>query len=537
METAATLQHAILRGIELTFQLEEGEVHGEPLPSRDERNALLIYESTEGGAGVLARLVADAGALRRVIDSAIQICHFDSEHYDSHGRSPDALVDKDDPKCVAGCYRCLLSYYNQTDHEVIDRRLPQFRDLLSRLSRTELVPLDGAVAEEDGNDTGDFATALQAHGLPVRWALHSRSMGQQIASYLARAQVRSDTPQILEQALGKALDERGISYLVADEGLETSEDILRGIARRAEGTSPMTDTTYGPGELVRARGREWVVLPGSGDDILNLRPIAGTERDVQVLSRSLEIDGVESATFQLPTADRVGPQDEALLLRDAFQMSLRRGAGPFRSAGRIGFDPRAYQLVPMMMGLKLDVVRLLIADDVGIGKTIEAGLIARELYDRSEIESFSVLCPPHLVKQWVDQLRDKFHFPAIAVTPSSAARLERELPVNDSIFRAYPFTVVSLDYVKSDVRRDTTPESARSSSIVDEAHTCVCTGQGQPSAVRPGRPHRLGPRPAHDAADCHAPHRRRSSLGQPARSADLDPALPVHRPLRRPGLP
>ncbi len=233
------------------------------------------------------------------------------------------------------------------------------------------------------------------------------------------------------------------------------------------------DATYGPGELVRARGREWVVLPGSGGDVLNLRPIAGTERDVQVLSRSLEIDGIESATFQLPSAERVAPQDEALLLRDAFQMSLRRGAGPFRSAGRISFDPRSYQLVPMMMGLKLDVVRLLIADDVGIGKTIEAGLIARELYDRGEIESFSVLCPPHLVKQWVDQLRDKFHFPAIAVTPSSAARLERDLPVNDSIFRAYPFTVVSLDYVKSDVRRDHYAEYCPELCIVDEAHTCV----------------------------------------------------------------
>jgi len=236
-----------------------------------------------------------------------------------------------------------------------------------------------------------------------------------------------------------------------------------------------TDINFAPGELVRARGREWVVLPGSSDDIMSLRPLAGSEREVQVLSRSLEIDGITSATFKLPTADRVGPQDEALLLRDAFQMSLRRGAGPFRSAGRISFEPRSYQLVPMMMGLKLDVVRLLIADDVGIGKTIEAGLIARELYDRGEIERLSVLCPPHLVKQWVDQLRTKFHLPAVAVTPSSASRLERGLPINDSIFRAHPITVVSLDYVKSDTRRDHYAEYCPELCIVDEAHTCVAS--------------------------------------------------------------
>ena len=55
------------------------------------------------------------------------------------------------------------------------------------------------------------------------------------------------------------------------------------------------------------------------------------------------------------------------------------------------------------MALKLDPVRLLIADDVGIGKTIEAALIARELLDRGEIERLAVLCPPHLVDQWVQR--------------------------------------------------------------------------------------------------------------------------------------
>ena len=87
--------------------------------------------------------------------------------------------------------------------------------------------------------------------------------------------------------------------------------------------------------------------------------------------------------------------------------AARRGAAPgapprrraVPSAGRVG-SSRAYQLVPLMMAMKLPTVRLLIADDVGIGKTIEGGLIARELIDRGEIERFAVLCPPHLVDQW-----------------------------------------------------------------------------------------------------------------------------------------
>jgi Lhr-like helicase len=228
VETAATLQHAILRGIELTFQLEEGEVQGEPLPSREERNALLIYESTEGGAGVLARLVADEGALRRVIDSAIQICHFDLDHFNANGRSPDALVEKVDPKCVAGCYRCLLSYYNQTDHDVIDRRLPHFRDLLSRLSRTELVHLEGSSSTVERTVT-DFAAALQAHGLPP---VDSKSLALdgEVVAYIWRDHKFAVITPELELAVGQGLLDKGIAYLVALAGAETADETLQGIA-------------------------------------------------------------------------------------------------------------------------------------------------------------------------------------------------------------------------------------------------------------------------------------------------------------------
>ena len=125
------------------------------------------------------------------------------------------------------------------------------------------------------------------------------------------------------------------------------------------------------------------------------------------------------------------------------------------------------------MALKLDPIRLLIADDVGIGKTIEAGLIARELIDRGEIKQLAVLCPPHLCEQWQQELAEKFSIEAEVVRTGTAARLERGLRPDESIFEVYPYTVVSLDYIKSDRRRSDFLRACPELVLVDEAHTCV----------------------------------------------------------------
>jgi superfamily II DNA or RNA helicase len=237
--------------------------------------------------------------------------------------------------------------------------------------------------------------------------------------------------------------------------------------------------TFAPGDLVYARGREWVALPSPDDEILHLRPLSGAEADVQIIHPALEREPVRPARFALPKPDEVTTQDRARLLCDALRLSLRRGAGPFRSAARLGFEPRAYQLVPLLMALRLPVVRLLIADDVGIGKTIEAGLILRELIDRGEADRFSILCPPHLVEQWTGELHAKFDLDAVAVTAASAARLERSLPASQTLFDAHPFTVVSLDYIKAERRRDSFARSCPALVVVDEAHACVGTHQSR----------------------------------------------------------
>ena len=234
-----------------------------------------------------------------------------------------------------------------------------------------------------------------------------------------------------------------------------------------------------PGSLVRARGREWVVLPGSDRDSLWVRPLAGTDADRTLIHIPVETDPVESAEFPDPVPGILAAQDTAQLLRDALMLSLRRGAGTFRSFGNLAVEPRVYQLVPLMMALRLDPVRLLIADDVGIGKTIEAGMIAREYLDRGDIDRFTVLCPPHLVDQWVRELDRSFNLSATAVTASGATRLERDIPQGRSIFDAHPVTVVSLDYIKNPDRRAGFVRACPDFVIVDEAHTCASTGEGR----------------------------------------------------------
>ncbi|AWR87062.1 helicase-related protein [Meiothermus taiwanensis] len=239
-------------------------------------------------------------------------------------------------------------------------------------------------------------------------------------------------------------------------------------------TYPDGGLNYTPGSLIKARGREWVVLPESQPPLLIARPIGGTEEEISGIHTELE--EVSPSSFGAPTLDDQGDYRSGRLLREAVRLTSRNVAGPFRSFGRIAVEPRPYQLVPLLMALQQDPVRLLIADDVGIGKSVEALLIARELLDRGEIRSMAVLCPPHLAEQWQSELSEKFHLEAERVLSSTAARLERGLRVGETLFQRYPLTVVSLDFIKSERRREEFLRTAPELIIVDEAHTCAYGG-------------------------------------------------------------
>lgn len=240
----------------------------------------------------------------------------------------------------------------------------------------------------------------------------------------------------------------------------------------------MAEAAYTIGSIVRARSREWIVQSGSSPRRLKLRPLSGSDMDETVIVPMLEPEPPTSASFAPPDPTKLGNAAQAELMRDALRMKLRSSAGPFRSFGNLGVSPRPYQLVPLLMALKMPVTRLLVADDVGIGKTIEASLVVRELFDRGEISRFAVLCPPHLVDQWTGELKRHFHFSAVALTGRTVTRLERDIPAGESIFDHYKAVVISLDYIKSEKHRDNFLSAAPEFIVVDEAHTCSHGGVG-----------------------------------------------------------
>jgi superfamily II DNA or RNA helicase len=233
------------------------------------------------------------------------------------------------------------------------------------------------------------------------------------------------------------------------------------------------ESGFSPGSLVRARGRDWIVLPGREPGLLRLRPLTrGTAGEIGIFL-PLEGNRVASAEFEWPSAEKPGDATGVMTLFNAARLNLRSGAAPFRSLGRISVVPRPYQFVPLIMALRLDPVRLLIADDVGVGKTIEAGMIARELLDRGIAKRMAVLTPAHLCDQWERELREKFAIESVIVQPSQIARLDREKPRQDvSIYAHYPHLVASIDFVKSDrgPHRNAFLRDAADLVIVDEAH-------------------------------------------------------------------
>lgn len=199
LQTMATLQYALKRGIEAVYQLEESELMAEPLPKADLRHSILFYESAEGGAGVLTRIATEPWALAMVAAEALAIMHFiPSPDGKWNAEGLDQEKDADGrPICEAGCYKCLLSYYNQPDHSNIDRQdidnEGKVLDVLCRLTRAEgAVGTFGRTPEAQQGELERLSGSSLEHAWFEHVKAHGYRMPDRGQESIARCNTKAD---------------------------------------------------------------------------------------------------------------------------------------------------------------------------------------------------------------------------------------------------------------------------------------------------------------------------------------------------------
>jgi superfamily II DNA or RNA helicase len=232
---------------------------------------------------------------------------------------------------------------------------------------------------------------------------------------------------------------------------------------------------FTPGSLVNVRGRDWVVMPSEDADLLLIKPLGGSEEETTgiYLPFAFPADKPTETRFPSPTVEDLGDFSTTRMLYNAARLSFRNGAGAFRCLAKLSFRPRSYQMVPLIMALRQDNVRLLVADDVGVGKTIEALLIAKEMLERRVVRRFAVVCLPHLCDQWQAEIKDKLGLEAVIIRTNTQARLDREIQGDVSVYSYYPYQIISIDFIKSDSRRQVFINECPELVIVDEVHSCA----------------------------------------------------------------
>jgi very-short-patch-repair endonuclease len=116
---------AVKSAIQVVYKIEDRELAAEALPDKNNPAVILLYESSEGGAGVLERILNESNSINRIATEALNICHFNSETGESEATEEE---------CSKACYNCLMSYYNQSEHKLLDRN--RIKDLLTELKNS-----------------------------------------------------------------------------------------------------------------------------------------------------------------------------------------------------------------------------------------------------------------------------------------------------------------------------------------------------------------------------------------------------------------
>jgi len=227
--------------------------------------------------------------------------------------------------------------------------------------------------------------------------------------------------------------------------------------------------TIQPGKILNVRHRLWRV-DDFHDDIMTVTAIEG-----QATTRRFyaPVESIEDGKLLPPKPEYVGNKRYQNLLTNAYRLSMIHGTAPLMSLQRSKAVPEAFQMVPVVMSLSMPRVRMLIADDVGLGKTIEAGLIITELLARQKASRVLIICPAALREQWKTQLAYFFHLDAEIISSRHRRQLERSLSPGVSPWTHYPLLITSMDYVKQPLVLESMLEGDWDVVVFDEAHNCA----------------------------------------------------------------
>lgn len=251
-----------------------------------------------------------------------------------------------------------------------------------------------------------------------------------------------------------------------------------------ENNTPDTEPTdyrdiLGTGKVIQMRHRLWRVDRIEKADWE--RPIHENKPAVEFAATPLDGSDTISTRFFLPLEDVTSgkmplpdpdistsdPVTQQQIL-DAYRLSLIHGSAPLLGLQRSRAVPTEFQLIPLLKILGKDRVRLLIADDVGTGKTVEAGLIMAELFARALIRKVLIVVPASLREQWKEALEHFFHLQPIIVARHLLPALERQLLPGQSVWESHNVIIASVDYLKT--RTQHVLEHDWDLVIIDEAH-------------------------------------------------------------------
>lgn len=232
-----------------------------------------------------------------------------------------------------------------------------------------------------------------------------------------------------------------------------------------------------PGAVISNRNRLWRVDGIEGDEVI-ATALGGTAADTHRFYRPIE--NISEGRLDPPDPSRIGnPQYQQLLLQ-AHRLSMLHGTAPLVSLQRSRVVPTEYQLTPVVMALDMPRVRMLLADDVGLGKTIEAGLITSELIARNRAQRILVITPANLRDQWRDAFHHFFHIDIDIISTRHRRAMEKDLPPGANPWEHHSKLLASIDYAKQPAIRNQILEQDWDLCIIDEAHQAAKPHQSSP---------------------------------------------------------